>query len=86
MNQSKSLLIACFMFPSQVKLPFEKLIHGLKNFPEDAMNPDTLLPLAYSIKVLFLPVFHFYFHMHSRRPKKICFRPWNLECVIAGYT
>ncbi|XP_058778857.1 uncharacterized protein LOC131652887 [Vicia villosa] len=34
-----------------VKLPFEKLIHGLKNFSEDAMNPDTLLPLAYSIKI-----------------------------------
>ncbi|KAL5993633.1 hypothetical protein ACLOJK_040885 [Asimina triloba] len=34
-----------------VKLPFEKLVHALRNFPEDAMNPDTLLPLAYSIKV-----------------------------------
>ncbi|CAN6809318.1 unnamed protein product [Brassica oleracea] len=34
-----------------VKLPFEKLIHALKTFPEDAMNPDTLLPLAYPIKV-----------------------------------
>ncbi|RDX79833.1 Ecotropic viral integration site 5 protein-like protein [Mucuna pruriens] len=34
-----------------IKLPFEKLIHALKNFPEDAMNPDTLLPLAYSIKI-----------------------------------
>lgn len=34
-----------------VKLPFEKLIHALKNFPDDAMNPDTLLPLAYSIKI-----------------------------------
>jgi hypothetical protein len=44
------------LFASQVKLPFEKLIHALKNFPEDAMNPDTLLPLAYSIKVLFLPL------------------------------
>ncbi|XP_050103248.1 uncharacterized protein LOC126583000 isoform X1 [Malus sylvestris] len=33
------------------KLPFEKLIHALRNFPDDAMNPDTLLPLAYSIKV-----------------------------------
>ncbi|KAL5974435.1 hypothetical protein ACLOJK_031100 [Asimina triloba] len=33
-----------------VKLPFEKLVHALRNFPEDAMNPDTLLPLAYSIK------------------------------------
>jgi hypothetical protein len=44
------------LFAYQVKLPFEKLIHALKNFPEDAMNPDTLLPLAYSIKVLFLPL------------------------------
>ncbi|XP_017218576.1 uncharacterized protein LOC108196027 isoform X2 [Daucus carota subsp. sativus] len=34
-----------------LKLPFEKLIHALRNFPEDVMNPDTLLPLAYSIKV-----------------------------------
>ncbi|XP_063944081.1 uncharacterized protein LOC108209734 isoform X2 [Daucus carota subsp. sativus] len=34
-----------------VKLPFETLIHALRNFPEDAMNPDTLLPMAYSIKV-----------------------------------
>ncbi|VFQ62227.1 unnamed protein product [Cuscuta campestris] len=34
-----------------VKLPFEKLIHALRNFPEDAMNPDTLLPMAYSFKV-----------------------------------
>ncbi|KAL8113903.1 hypothetical protein AgCh_020984 [Apium graveolens] len=34
-----------------VKLPFEKLMHALRNFPEDAMNPDTLLPMAYSIKV-----------------------------------
>ncbi|GAV60061.1 RabGAP-TBC domain-containing protein [Cephalotus follicularis] len=34
-----------------VKIPFEKLIHALRNFPEDAMDPDTLLPVAYSIKV-----------------------------------
>lgn len=34
-----------------VKLPFEKLIVALRNFPEDALDPDTLLPLAYSIKV-----------------------------------
>ncbi|XP_021760064.1 EVI5-like protein isoform X2 [Chenopodium quinoa] len=32
------------------KLPFESLIHALKNFPEEVMDPDTLLPLAYSIK------------------------------------
>ncbi|WRX20467.1 hypothetical protein QQP08_012954 [Theobroma cacao] len=35
----------------QIKLSFEKLIHALRNFPEDAMDPDTLLPMAYSIKV-----------------------------------
>ncbi|XP_030923605.1 EVI5-like protein isoform X1 [Quercus lobata] len=34
-----------------IKLPFEKLIYALRNFPEDAMDPDTLLPMAYSIKV-----------------------------------
>ena len=44
------LLILIFRL-SQVKLPFEKLIHALRNFPEDAMDPDTLLPMAYSIKV-----------------------------------
>ncbi|KAK6119086.1 hypothetical protein DH2020_026776 [Rehmannia glutinosa] len=39
------------VFLSEVKLPFEKLIHALRNFPEDAMNPDMLLPMAFSIKV-----------------------------------
>ncbi|XP_039048186.1 ecotropic viral integration site 5 protein homolog isoform X1 [Hibiscus syriacus] len=34
-----------------IHLPFEKLIHALRNFPEDAMNPNILLPMAYSIKV-----------------------------------
>nr|KJB22393.1 hypothetical protein B456_004G045400 [Gossypium raimondii] len=34
-----------------INLSFEKLIHALRNFPEDAMNPDILLPMAYSIKV-----------------------------------
>ncbi|KAK4406794.1 Ecotropic viral integration site 5 protein [Sesamum angolense] len=34
-----------------IKLPFEKLIYALRNFPADAMNPDMLLPLAYSLKV-----------------------------------
>ncbi|KAA3471469.1 EVI5-like protein isoform X2 [Gossypium australe] len=37
-----------------INLSFEKLIHALRNFPEDAMNPDILLPMAYSIKVLSL--------------------------------
>ncbi|KAL0375869.1 UNVERIFIED_CONTAM: EVI5-like protein [Sesamum calycinum] len=34
-----------------IKLPFEKLIYALRNFPADAMNPDMLLPMAYSLKV-----------------------------------
>lgn len=34
-----------------VKLPFEKLIHALRNFPDEVMDPDTLLPLAYSMKI-----------------------------------
>ncbi|KAL8195381.1 hypothetical protein R6Q57_025784 [Mikania cordata] len=33
-----------------VNLPFEKFIHALRNFPDDAMNPDKLLPMAYSFK------------------------------------
>lgn len=48
-----------FLFSfGQVKLPFEKLIHALRNFPEDAMDPDTLLPMAYSIKVSLLHCFN----------------------------
>lgn len=34
-----------------LKLAFEKLIHALRNFPEEAMDPEKLLPLAFSIKV-----------------------------------
>ncbi|KAK4424491.1 EVI5-like protein [Sesamum alatum] len=34
-----------------IKLPFEKLIYALRNFPADAMNPDILLPMAYTLKV-----------------------------------
>lgn len=34
-----------------VKLAFEKLIHALRNFPEEAMDPEKLLSLAFSIKV-----------------------------------
>ncbi|XP_039030914.1 EVI5-like protein [Hibiscus syriacus] len=33
-----------------IHLSFEKLVHGLHNFPEDSMKPDILLPMAYSIK------------------------------------
>ncbi|KAH7688752.1 Rab6 GTPase activator GAPCenA and related TBC domain proteins protein [Dioscorea alata] len=45
------LALIRFCHDDLIKLPFEKLIHALKNFPEEAMNPDTLLPLAFSIKV-----------------------------------
>ncbi|XP_010942751.1 uncharacterized protein [Elaeis guineensis] len=45
------LALLRFCHDGLIKLPFEKLIHALRNFPEDAMNPDTLLPLAFSIKV-----------------------------------
>nr|ACR34527.1 unknown [Zea mays] len=34
-----------------VKLPFEKLLYALRNFPEEATDPDVLLPLAFSFKV-----------------------------------
>ncbi len=34
-----------------MKLPFEKLVHALRNFPKGAFQPDTFLPLAYNIKV-----------------------------------
>ncbi|KAL2895955.1 EVI5-like protein [Bienertia sinuspersici] len=34
-----------------IKLPFEKLIQALRNFPEEVMDPNTLLPLAYSLKI-----------------------------------
>ncbi|KAF9587137.1 hypothetical protein IFM89_039654 [Coptis chinensis] len=39
------------VFLYEIKLPFEKLIHALRNFPDEAMDPDILLPMAYSIKV-----------------------------------
>lgn len=45
------LALLKFCHDDLIKLPFEKLIYALRNFPEDAMNPDTLLPLAFSIKV-----------------------------------
>ena len=51
-------IISCMSFSCfvcQINLPFEKLIHALRNFPEDAMDPNTLLPMAYSIKVLSFP-------------------------------
>ena len=36
----------------QVKLPFEKLLHALRNFPEEATDPDVLLPIAFTFKVI----------------------------------
>ena len=36
----------------QVKLPFEKLLHALRNFPEEATDPDVLLPMALTFKVI----------------------------------
>lgn len=45
------LALLRFCHDDLIKLPFEKLVHALRNFPEDAMIPDTLLPLAFSIKV-----------------------------------
>ncbi|KAF3964634.1 hypothetical protein CMV_011098 [Castanea mollissima] len=30
----------------KINLPFEKLIHALRNFLEDAVDPNTLLPMA----------------------------------------
>lgn len=47
-----SLALLKYCHDDLVKLPFELLIHALRNFPEDAMDPDILLPLAYSLKVL----------------------------------
>lgn len=34
-----------------ISLPFEKLIHALRYFPDEAMDPNILLPMAFSIKV-----------------------------------
>lgn len=45
------LALLTYCHDDLIKLPFEKLIHALRNFPEDAMDPDKLLPVAYSIKV-----------------------------------
>ncbi|XP_072981434.1 uncharacterized protein [Typha angustifolia] len=45
------LALLKFCHDDLIKLPFEKLIHALRNFPEDATNPDTLLPLAFTFKV-----------------------------------
>eukprot|EP00850_Spirogloea_muscicola_P018504 SM000170S02676 [mRNA] locus=s170:110041:113161:+ [translate_table: standard] len=34
-----------------IRLPFEELIYSLKTFPEDAIDPNRLLPLALSINI-----------------------------------
>ncbi|WVZ60935.1 hypothetical protein U9M48_010889 [Paspalum notatum var. saurae] len=45
------LALLRFCHDDLVKLPFEKLLHALRNFPEEATDPDVLLPLAFSFKV-----------------------------------
>ncbi|XP_078162900.1 uncharacterized protein LOC144558068 isoform X2 [Carex rostrata] len=45
------LALLKFCHDDLVKLPFEKLLHSLRNFPEEATDPDTLLPIAFSFKV-----------------------------------
>uniref|UniRef100_A0A0E0QIY7 Rab-GAP TBC domain-containing protein n=1 Tax=Oryza rufipogon TaxID=4529 RepID=A0A0E0QIY7_ORYRU len=40
-----------FVTCCQVKLPFEKLLHAFRNFPEEATDPDVLLPIAFTFKV-----------------------------------
>ncbi|CAL5018859.1 unnamed protein product [Urochloa decumbens] len=40
-----------FCHDDLVKLPFEKLLHALRNFPEEATDPDVLLPIAFTFKV-----------------------------------
>ncbi|KAJ1268403.1 hypothetical protein BS78_07G132000 [Paspalum vaginatum] len=44
------LALLSFCHDDLVKLPFEKLLHALRNFPEEATDPDVLLPLAFSFK------------------------------------
>ncbi|KAL6598492.1 hypothetical protein ACP70R_046191 [Stipagrostis hirtigluma subsp. patula] len=45
------LALLRFCHDDLVKLPFEKLLHSLRNFPEEATDPDVLLPLAFTFKV-----------------------------------
>jgi len=55
-----------------VKLPFENLVHALCNFPKGGFQPNTLLPLAYNIKVstIYFPWFW------------CCSLDFVLECVF----
>jgi len=45
------LALLRFCHDDLVKLPFEKLLHALRNFPEEATDPDVLLPMAFTFKV-----------------------------------
>jgi len=45
------LALLRFCHDDLVKLPFEKLLHALRNFPEEATDPDVLLPMALTFKV-----------------------------------
>ncbi|CAL5055046.1 unnamed protein product [Urochloa decumbens] len=45
------LALLRFCHDDLVKLPFEKLLHALRNFPEEATDPDVLLPIAFTFKV-----------------------------------
>ncbi|CAN6235198.1 unnamed protein product [Urochloa humidicola] len=45
------LALLRFCHDDLVKLPFEKLLYALRNFPEEATDPDVLLPIAFTFKV-----------------------------------
>ncbi|XP_039854012.1 EVI5-like protein isoform X2 [Panicum virgatum] len=45
------LALLRFCHDDLVKLPFEKFLHALRNFPEEATDPDVLLPIAFTFKV-----------------------------------
>ncbi|XP_015648338.1 uncharacterized protein [Oryza sativa Japonica Group] len=45
------LALLRFCHDELVKLPFEKLLHAFRNFPEEATDPDVLLPIAFTFKV-----------------------------------
>ncbi|KAL9271325.1 hypothetical protein AKJ16_DCAP07058 [Drosera capensis] len=46
-----SIVLLLLYGAQKVKLPFEKLVHALRNFPDEVMDPDVILPMAYSIKI-----------------------------------
>nr|CAB3480910.1 unnamed protein product [Digitaria exilis] len=45
------LALLRFCHDDLIKLPFEQLLHALRNFPEEATDPDVLLPIAFTFKV-----------------------------------